>query len=134
MAFDRISSINCGYPLLASPFFLILSVLSNDLLKLLFDFLEQLSIDNWELNGTHFLPLIPIAVNIKEAIDTYSLSNFKLFFMLRWTIIFLVIALIAALLGFTGVASGAAAIAKIFFYIFIVLFLISLIAGGFRRS
>ena len=58
----------------------------------------------------------------------------KLFFMLRWTIIFLVVALIAALLGFTGIASGAAAIAKIFFYIFIVLFLISLIAGGFRGS
>jgi uncharacterized membrane protein YtjA (UPF0391 family) len=67
-------------------------------------------------------------------LSTHSLSNFKLFFMLRWTIIFLVIALIAALLGFTGIASGAAAIAKIFFYIFIVLFLISLIAGGFRRS
>ncbi len=54
--------------------------------------------------------------------------------MLRWTIVFLVIALIAALLGFTGIAAGAASIAKIFFYIFIVLFLISLIAGGFRRS
>lgn len=64
----------------------------------------------------------------------HSLFNSKSFFMLRWTIIFLVIALIAALLGFTGIASGAAAIAKIFFYIFIVLFLISLIAGGFRRS
>ena len=58
----------------------------------------------------------------------------KAIFMLRWTIVFLVIALIAALLGFTGIAAGAASIAKIFFYIFIVLFLISLIAGGFKRS
>ena len=53
--------------------------------------------------------------------------------MLRWTVIFLVVAIIAAIFGFTGIAAGAAAIAKILFYIFIVLFLLSLIAGGFRR-
>jgi uncharacterized membrane protein YtjA (UPF0391 family) len=61
----------------------------------------------------------------------YSL---KLFIMLRWTLIFLVIAIIAAIFGFTGIAAGAAAIAKILFYIFIVLFLISLIAGGLRKN
>lgn len=53
--------------------------------------------------------------------------------MLRWTMIFLVIAILAAVFGFTGIAVGAASIAKILFYIFIVLFLLSLIAGGFRR-
>lgn len=53
--------------------------------------------------------------------------------MLRWTIIFLVIALIAALLGFGGIAAGAAAIAKILFYIFLGLFVISLLVGVVRR-
>lgn len=49
--------------------------------------------------------------------------------MLRWTIIFLVVAIIAAIFGFGGIAAGAAGIAKILFYIFLVLFVISLIAG-----
>ncbi len=47
--------------------------------------------------------------------------------MLRWALVFLVIALIAAALGFTGVYMAAAAIAKILFYIFLVLFVVSLI-------
>jgi len=38
--------------------------------------------------------------------------------MLRWVIIFFVIALIAALFGFGGIAAGAASIAKILFFIF----------------
>ena len=33
--------------------------------------------------------------------------------MLRWAVIFLVIALVAALFGFTGIASAAAGIARI---------------------
>ena len=36
--------------------------------------------------------------------------------MVRWIIIFLVIALVAALFGFGGLAEGAADIAKIIFY------------------
>lgn len=60
----------------------------------------------------------------------YSLKTIA---MLRWTVIFLVVAIIAAIFGFGGIAAGAASIAKILFFIFIVLFLISLIAGGFRR-
>ena len=47
--------------------------------------------------------------------------------MLRWALIFLVIALVAGVLGFTGVYIAAASIAKILFYIFVVLFLVSLI-------
>lgn len=54
--------------------------------------------------------------------------------MLRWTIIFLVIAIIAAIFGFGGIAAGATEIAKILFYIFLVLFVVSLIFGGFKRS
>jgi uncharacterized membrane protein YtjA (UPF0391 family) len=50
--------------------------------------------------------------------------------MLRWSVIFLVIALIAALFGFTSIAVSAAGIAKILFFIFLVLFFIALILGG----
>ena len=53
--------------------------------------------------------------------------------MLRWTLIFLVIAIFAAIFGFGSVAIGAASVAKILFYVFLVLFVLSLIAGGFRR-
>lgn len=53
--------------------------------------------------------------------------------MLRWAVIFLIIAIIAAVFGFGGIAEGATDIAQILFYIFLVLFVISLIFGGFRR-
>jgi uncharacterized membrane protein YtjA (UPF0391 family) len=51
--------------------------------------------------------------------------------MLRWTLIFLVIAIIAAIFGFGNIAAGATSIARILFFIFIVLFLLSLIRGRF---
>ncbi|MGZ8364139.1 MAG: DUF1328 domain-containing protein [Caulobacteraceae bacterium] len=47
--------------------------------------------------------------------------------MLRWALIFLVIALIAAAFGYLGIYQAAAGIAQILFYIFLVLFVISLI-------
>ena len=49
--------------------------------------------------------------------------------MLRWAVIFLVIALIAALLGFTTIAGASIAIAKTLFYIFLVVFLVLLVMG-----
>jgi len=49
--------------------------------------------------------------------------------MLRWSLIFLIVALVAALFGFTGIAESAAGIAKILFFIFVALFVIALIAG-----
>ena len=62
--------------------------------------------------------------------STYPLlSNLKLNVMLRWTVIFLVVAIIAAIFGFGGLAAGAAGIAKVLFVIFIILFLVSLISG-----
>ena len=39
--------------------------------------------------------------------------------MLRWALIFFVVALIAAGLGFTGLAGAAAGIAKILFWLFV---------------
>lgn len=49
--------------------------------------------------------------------------------MLRYALIFFVVAIVAAIFGFGGIAAGAVDIARILFYLFIVLFLISLIAG-----
>lgn len=53
--------------------------------------------------------------------------------MLRWSLMFFVVALIAALFGFTGIATAAAGIAKILFFVFLILFLVSLIAGVVQR-
>jgi uncharacterized membrane protein YtjA (UPF0391 family) len=54
--------------------------------------------------------------------------------MLRWAIIFFIIAIIAAIFGFGGIAAGAIGIAKVLFWIFVVLFIISLIVGFSRRG
>jgi len=45
--------------------------------------------------------------------------------MLRWALIFLVVALIAAFLGFGGIAGTSMGIAKILFFVFLVLFLVT---------
>lgn len=52
--------------------------------------------------------------------------------MLRWTVIFIILAIIAGIFVFGGIAAGAASIAKILFFIFLVLFVISLVSG--RKS
>jgi uncharacterized membrane protein YtjA (UPF0391 family) len=49
--------------------------------------------------------------------------------MLRWSVIFFVVAIVAAIFGFTGISEGAASIAKILFGIFAVLFVLALIGG-----
>jgi uncharacterized membrane protein YtjA (UPF0391 family) len=46
--------------------------------------------------------------------------------MLRWALIFAVIAIIAGLLGFTGIAGTSMAIAKTVFHIFLVIFVVLL--------
>ena len=47
--------------------------------------------------------------------------------MLRWALIFLVVALILALLGFGGIAGAFAEIAKLLVWVFLILFVIGLI-------
>ncbi len=47
--------------------------------------------------------------------------------MLRWALIFLVIAIVAAIFGFGGIASGAASIAGILFWIAVAIFVIFLV-------
>ncbi len=52
--------------------------------------------------------------------------------MLRWALIFFVVALVAALFGFGGIAVASVEMARILFVIFIILFLVSLIAHAIR--
>jgi uncharacterized membrane protein YtjA (UPF0391 family) len=49
--------------------------------------------------------------------------------MLKWAVIFLIIAIIAGLFGFTGVEQASATIAQWLFGIFLVLFLCALVIG-----
>jgi uncharacterized membrane protein YtjA (UPF0391 family) len=49
--------------------------------------------------------------------------------MLRWALVFFIIAIIAGIFGFGGIATGAADIARICFFLFIVVFAVSLIWG-----
>lgn len=50
--------------------------------------------------------------------------------MLRWALLFLVVALIAALFGFTNLAGTSILAAKMLFFVFLVPFVISLITGS----
>ncbi len=50
--------------------------------------------------------------------------------MLRWAMMFLIIALVAALFGFTSVAGTAYAAAKVMFFVFLVLFVVALLMGN----
>jgi uncharacterized membrane protein YtjA (UPF0391 family) len=54
--------------------------------------------------------------------------------MLRWALIFLVVAILSGVLGFAGVMVAAAGIAKLLFYLFLALFAISLVVGLLTRA
>lgn len=49
--------------------------------------------------------------------------------MLRWALLFLVVALLSALFGFTEVAGTSILAAKILFFVFLVMFVVSLVMG-----
>ena len=50
--------------------------------------------------------------------------------MLRWSLLFLVVALLAALFGFTTVAGTAYLAAQMLFFVFLVLFIVTLFLGS----
>jgi uncharacterized membrane protein YtjA (UPF0391 family) len=52
--------------------------------------------------------------------------------MLKWALIFAVLAIVAAVFGFGGLATGFAGIAKILFFVFIGLLVISFAVQAFR--
>jgi uncharacterized membrane protein YtjA (UPF0391 family) len=51
--------------------------------------------------------------------------------MLKWAVVFLIIAVIAGIFGFTGVEEASATIAKVLFGIFLLLFIGALAIGLF---
>ncbi len=51
--------------------------------------------------------------------------------MLKWALIFFLIALVAGALGFTTIAGASIAIAKVFFFIFLALVVIFVVAAIF---
>ena len=52
--------------------------------------------------------------------------------MLRWAVVFLVVAIIAAIFGFTSIAGDSAWIAKVLFVVFLILMVVSFVFGGLR--
>jgi uncharacterized membrane protein YtjA (UPF0391 family) len=73
----------------------------------------------------------PATPEVRRA-DTISLTPQEVA-MLRWALLFLVIAIIAAVFGFGGIAGVAADIARILFFVFLVLFIVSLLTGWVRQ-
>ena len=49
--------------------------------------------------------------------------------MLRWALVFLLVAIVAAVFGFGGIAGEAAWIAKVLLFVFLILFVVSLVFG-----
>ncbi len=54
--------------------------------------------------------------------------------MLRWALLFLVVAIVAALFGFSEVAGTSMVAARILFFVFLVLFVVSLVVGSSARE
>jgi uncharacterized membrane protein YtjA (UPF0391 family) len=50
--------------------------------------------------------------------------------LLRWAVVFLVVALIAALFGFGDIAAGAADIARVLFFIFLAICIVLFVLGA----
>jgi uncharacterized membrane protein YtjA (UPF0391 family) len=71
---------------------------------------------------------IPAATEELHFILSFVHLNLKV--MLRWSVIFFIIAIIAAIFGFGGIAAGAASIAKVLFFIFLALFIITILFGA----
>jgi uncharacterized membrane protein YtjA (UPF0391 family) len=53
--------------------------------------------------------------------------------MLRWAVIFFIVAIVAALFGFTGISAAAAELGRVIFFIFVLLFVIALLTGLVQR-
>ena len=50
--------------------------------------------------------------------------------LLRWALLFLILALVAGVFGYTGIAVGFAEIARFLFWAFVVLLVVFLVLGG----
>ena len=54
--------------------------------------------------------------------------------MLKWALIFLVVAIIAGIFGFGNISDAATDIARVLFFIFIILFLVGLVMGVVKKK
>jgi uncharacterized membrane protein YtjA (UPF0391 family) len=81
---------------------------------------------------THALSVAEIGFAAERRI--FRLFGTKGGFMLRWAIVFFIVALVAGVFGFLGIAAAAVGIARILFFLFLVLFLLSLVGGLMRRA
>ena len=54
--------------------------------------------------------------------------------MLKWALIFLVVAIVAGVFGFGNISESATDIARILFFIFIVLFVVGLLFGVVKKK
>ncbi|MCI0702228.1 MAG: DUF1328 domain-containing protein [Planctomycetia bacterium] len=54
--------------------------------------------------------------------------------MLRWALVFLIVALVAALFGFGVIEGYSLLIAKVLFFVFLILFVVSLLTGSRTRD
>jgi uncharacterized membrane protein YtjA (UPF0391 family) len=73
------------------------------------------------------LKLVPLSAVCQPCL-VFSLL-FKDHNMLRYALIFLILAIVASVLGFGGIAGDAAWIARVLLIIFVVMFLVSLVMG-----
>jgi uncharacterized membrane protein YtjA (UPF0391 family) len=72
----------------------------------------------------------PPAAPDSQARTTFAHTGGFTMFLLRWALLFLVVAVIAAVFGYGGVAEGATDIARVLFFIFVTIFVLLLIAGA----
>jgi uncharacterized membrane protein YtjA (UPF0391 family) len=61
-------------------------------------------------------------------------SNLENHTVLRWILIFFIVAIIAAVFGFTGIAGAATEIARILFFVFLVLLFLSALVHVLGRT
>lgn len=61
-------------------------------------------------------------------------ASIKEITMLRYAVVFLVIALVAAVFGFGGIAAGAVEITKILFFVFLLMAVVTFIVGLVRKT
>lgn len=54
--------------------------------------------------------------------------------VLKWSLIFFIVAMVAAFFGFSGIASSAAGIGRVLFYVFIAVFLGTMLLGLINRT
>ena len=80
----------------------------------------------------HCLALMAVTAAQYERLFRFLSGEVKS--MLRWAVIFLVIALVTAVFGSTDIAAGAAAIAKLLVFLFsvmcVILFILGMAAEG----